>query len=383
MNISKCSMMLLVCSFAGLWFPLQLSAQGQCEHGWFPGPKLIEFDVPEAGTAPGLGTQPLANNSECAIVGTYQDANSVYHGFLRSPDGKITSFDAPVAGAAVTAGQGTMAYSINDFGVITGQVEDANNIVHGFVRYPDCHFTIFDAPGAGTGSAEGTYAYNINSWGTISGEYYDSADASHGFVRWIDGHIITFDAPDAVAASGGTYVCEETCINKEGAVTGWYYDASSAVHGYVRWPDGRFTEFDAPGASLLPFYGTIGGSINQDGTVAGYDVDSNNVAHGFVRTRDGVFTNADDPLASTATGEGTGVFSINYFGALAGTYFDVNSAFHGFSRSPSGTFDEIDAPHAGPGELQGTRPSTNNNEGEVVGWYIDGNNLNHGFLWRP
>ena len=77
MKISKSSMMFVVCAFVALLFPPQLSAQGYCDDSWFPGPKLVEFDAPNAGTAPGLGTQPFANNSECAIVGYLQDAKKV------------------------------------------------------------------------------------------------------------------------------------------------------------------------------------------------------------------------------------------------------------------------------------------------------------------
>ena len=106
----------------------------------------------------------------------------------------------------------------------------------------------------------------------------------------------------------------ETCINLEGAVTGYYYDAANGVHGFVRWRDGHFTEIDAPGASPAPFFGTLGSSINQEGTVAGYLVDSNNVAHGFVRTRAGDFTTIDDPVASTATGRARAFFRLTFSG---------------------------------------------------------------------
>jgi hypothetical protein len=272
MKIRTGSMMFVVGAFAVLMFPLQLSAQGCWPTRSSPDPQITEFDAPAAGTASGLGTTPFANNSECAIVGTYVDANTVYHGFLRTPDGKIISFDAP--GASAVANTGTLAYSINDLGVIAGLVDDSNNLTHGFIRYPDGHFTTFDAPGAGTGSGQGTFAYNINLLGTISGQYFDANSISHGFVRWIDGHITSFDAPDASPTGPGTYVCLDTCINLEGAVTGYYYDAANGVHGFVRWRDGHFTEIDAPGASPAPFFGTLGSSINQEGTVAGYFVDS-------------------------------------------------------------------------------------------------------------
>jgi hypothetical protein len=60
----------------------------------------------------------------------------VYHGFLRSPDGKIATFDAP--GADTTPGDlnGTFALSINDRGAITGYYIDTNNVSHGFVVLP-------------------------------------------------------------------------------------------------------------------------------------------------------------------------------------------------------------------------------------------------------
>ena len=85
-------------------------------------------------------------------MGFYTDTNVVAHGFLRTPDGKVTSFEAPGAGLGHGLDQGTVAYSINDLGVIAGQYQDSNYVFHGFVRYPDGSFTKFDAPGAGTGA---------------------------------------------------------------------------------------------------------------------------------------------------------------------------------------------------------------------------------------
>src|SRR5271169_3178033 len=68
------------------------------------GQELIEFDAPGAGTvsspecAPYCGTIPNGINDLGVIVGYYTDANIVPHGFLRTPGGKIVSFDAPGAG---------------------------------------------------------------------------------------------------------------------------------------------------------------------------------------------------------------------------------------------------------------------------------------------
>ena len=70
------------------------------------------------------------------ITGYYLDANNVYHGFVRNPKGKVTSFDAP--GADQTAGSfnGTFPVSINDQGAITGYYLDSNNVNHAFFVLP-------------------------------------------------------------------------------------------------------------------------------------------------------------------------------------------------------------------------------------------------------
>jgi len=66
------------------------------------------------------------------------------------------------------------------------------NSVHGFVRAPDGKLTTIDAPGQNYG----TTATGINSAGTITG-YYILADfsATHGFFRTHDGKFSTFDPP--------------------------------------------------------------------------------------------------------------------------------------------------------------------------------------------
>src|SRR5580700_8037063 len=94
--------------------------------------KIISFDAPGADTTPGdyNGTYASSINVGGLITGSYQGADTVYHGFLRSPNGKFTTFEAP--GADTTAGSynGTAPTSINDFGVITGSFYDATGLSH-------------------------------------------------------------------------------------------------------------------------------------------------------------------------------------------------------------------------------------------------------------
>jgi hypothetical protein len=379
-----------LCALAALTTSVWLSAQEeQDQHSYSYGPKLIEFDAPDAAKvsspvcAPSCGTFAYANNDLGEIVGYYTDTNVVPHGFLRTAEGHIISFDAPGAGLGADLDEGTVAYSINDLGVIAGEFQDASNVFHGFVRFRNGSFATFEALDAGTGEYQGTLAWDINLEGATAGVYDDESGVAHGFVRSPHGKITPFDPPGSVS----TYPCEETCLNSEGAITGSYYDAGNTGHGFVREPDGEITTFDAPGAGTGNYLGTTPASINQEGTITGYSMDANSVIHGFVRTRDGQFTTFNVSTAGTEPNQGTAGFSINLLGTVAGVFVDADNVMHGFSRSPRGTFATFEAPDAGTVATQpfteGTRPSTNNLQGAVTGWYIDADGLNHGFVWNP
>jgi len=145
------------------------------------------FDAPGAGSvaASGYGTFPKSINDAGAITGHCTDAHYVIHGFLRSPSGELTRFDAPGAGTIEGSGLGTFPDSINDGGTIAGRYTDAHNVIHGFLRSPSGELTRFDAPGARTieGSGLGTFPDSINDGGTIAGRYTDAHNVNHGFVR--------------------------------------------------------------------------------------------------------------------------------------------------------------------------------------------------------
>jgi hypothetical protein len=378
MKFKVSAFIISTCSIVVLAISIQLPAQAQLSTGLFGHkPEIIEFEPPGAATVTspicgsGCGTQALGNNAQGAVVGYYTDANVVPHGFLRTPDGNIISFDAPGAGLGANLNEGTVAYTISDAGVIVGQFEDPSEVYHGFVRYPDGSFATFDAPGAGTGANQGTWADSINTEGATAGFYIDGSNVVHGFARSRQGEISSFDPSGSVSTS----VCEETCINAAGAITGTWGDSSGASHGFVREPDGTITSFDAPEAP----YSIGSASINAEGTTTGYFFNSSGVAVSFIRTRGGEITTFEVPGAA---GLGTAAFSINVFGAVTGEFFDANNVMHGFSRSAAGAFTTFDAPGAGTtaNAFQGTRPSTNNFSGAITGWWVDGNGVNHGFV---
>jgi hypothetical protein len=333
--------------------------------------KIITFDAPGAGTGSGQGTLPISINSARTIAGLTRDANLVRHGFLRDKHGKFTVFDDKNAGTG--SGQGTRGYSINPSGAITGWFDDATTGAgRGYVRAPDGTITNFDAKDAGTGVGQGTFPWGdgmINPSGAITGWYTDSNNASHGFVRAPDGTITEFDVP---GDSGGTVPYGG--INPSGTVAGYYCDSSNC-YGFLRSPKGHFTKFSVSGAVL-----TAAESINAAGATTGWWQDANSAYHGFVRAPHGKIVRFDPLGAGTGSGQGTIPWAINDAGVISGQYQDANNVYHGFVRAPDGTITRYDVPGAGTGSGQGTQPSVINNPGAITGDYIDASGVFHGYL---
>jgi hypothetical protein len=345
-------------------------------------PVFTEFDAPQAGTHSGQGTFPQDNNPAGTITGYYIDAATVFHGFLRTTDRAITSFDPPGSGTLKGSSQGTVPLSIDTAGEIVGQFQDENYLFHGFLRAVDATFTIIDAPNAGTAANQGTIAGSINSQGVIAGYYIDANNMFHGFERAPDGAITTFDDP---GEGTGTYrgtveTPTEQGLNGAGQIIGYYVDSDNVDHGYLRSPDGStFTTIDGPEAAYTLLVG-----LTPNGSIAGYFGDANNVAHGLLRSPEGCLTTFDDPNAGTGSNQGTYVLGVNPPGAITGLYTDTGNTNHGYVRAIDGSFTTFDAPHAAAGSIYaGTRPVNINPAGAVAGYYVDNNNVTHGFLWAP
>ncbi|HWY16459.1 MAG TPA: hypothetical protein VNX86_15090 [Rhizomicrobium sp.] len=209
-------------------------------------------------------------------------------------------------------------------------------------------FTVIDVPGASF-----TVAESISD-GTITG-YSDGS----GFVRTPDGTFTEFSAPNAVF---GTF---PVSVNN-GAVTGYYVDSSGVNHGFVRATDGTITEFDASGSG-----GTSPASINKRGLITGTYVDGNN-SHGFVRAADGTITMFDAPKSTYTLATG-----INADGTITGSYSD-GSALLGFVRATDGTFTTFNAGSSGNNDVFSI-----DSKGQVAGYYMLNNDgVPHGFMRR-
>lgn len=352
--------------------------------------RIISFDAPGADTTAGdfNGTVATGINNWGTITGYFIDVTNVAHGFLRSPKGSFTTFEAP--GADTTAGSfnGTSVNSIKDLGAVAGEYWDANGFGHGFLRTPEGKFTTFDVPGAG---GYGTTPIALNIEGAVVGYYTDSNYLFHAFLRRPDGTFGTWVGPDACDTNGsqGCYGTGASNINAFGTIAGGWADNSGNFvhHDFLRRADGKLTTFDAPGAGTGSNQGTgcpgCFSGLNQFGATAGIYIDANNVQHGFLRSREGKFTTFDAPGAGTDTYQGTGCPSdcptiLNDWGAITGVYIDANYVPHGYLRSPEGKFATID-----PQGSAGTLPSSMNDLGSITGYYIDANNVFHGFLTIP
>jgi hypothetical protein len=196
----------------------------------FDPPGSLETDIPnspinDAGVITGDYLVCTADFSSCAI-----------NGFVRARNGAIKTFSVPGAGGDASSFQGTFPQAINDEGAITGLYIDGNTVVHGFVRARNGSLTTFDVPGACTAvpppascTYGGTWAYSINQWGAITGVFYGEDGVAHSFWRTADGSIHTFDARGAADTAA-------VSINFWGQITGQAFDSSGVVHGFVLKP---------------------------------------------------------------------------------------------------------------------------------------------------
>src|SRR6266446_1512913 len=123
---------------------------------------ITAFDPP--GTDPSQGSRADSINAEGLVVGSYRDANFAFHGYIRFPDGTFKTVDSPGVPGAMDV------VSVNTAGTSTGFF---SNNPHGFVRSFDGTITTFDVQGAGTGGC-GTAPSSLNDAGTITGSFLDS-----------------------------------------------------------------------------------------------------------------------------------------------------------------------------------------------------------------
>jgi hypothetical protein len=301
----------------GVYYGFLRNADGKTKSFTAPGADTTHEDF--------NGTYPMAINSRGAVTGTYQGMDEVLHGFLREPNGSYVQIDVAEPGTA--AFQGTWPTSINDKGDVAGFYFDGNG-THGFVRSRNGTITTFNNPNA----ANGTYValeQGLNDDGAIVGWYFDANFVAYGYVREPDG---TFKTVEPDASSPGTLVGG---INNSGASTGYYADTTGLFYSFLRKKDGTTTVFQASGGDAVE--GVVAFTLNCGDEITGVTVDSNNANHGFVRFANGKIKTFDAASPNTGTGsnQGTRPTTINDAGEIIGYYVDENNVSHGFIRYPS------------------------------------------------
>lgn len=325
------------------------------------------FDPPgSAQTAPGNV------NASGQVAGTYFDSSFGQHGFVRNPDGTITSFDIPGFIPTIIMTQQ---------GVVVGTYFDAIG-PHIFERAPNGAITTLEFPSPGAF----IYAVVVNTAGEIGGGFVDPNGNVSGFLRAPSGKFTLFPVPQALVPS--FFLPNITALMQNGTLVGSYIDASFTSHGYLLSADGNFTTFDAPNA--VPSFSGGPSSVNNSGTITGFfnDGSKNGDLRVFLRDPKGVFSTFDIPQLGTIPV----VAVINSSGAVAGNVENVvcgavscTTTLASFERAGNGTVKQVNDPQAvvGTQAAQGTAIVGINPAGVMVGYYFDTNGVQHGFVAKP
>jgi hypothetical protein len=280
--------------------------------------KYSTFTVP-----PAVTLSVNAINNYGTISGYYYDASNNVISFVRSSNGKLTYYSDP----ADTATPGfTRGFQINDQGTVAGQFYNSAALEYSGYLFNNGHFSTFNVPDEPAGST--TAAVGINDLGTqICGWFAAYPDFSPQ-----EAFISSYGKVELFAVHGSTVTA---CfgLNNRGYAVGTYEVSSGAIRGFLRSPNGEITDIDFPGAPLTPgtapCVGTIAGTqpfgINDNGVISGHFWDSEYNEHGFLRYPNGIYQQFDIPGAYQTSGG-----SLNDAGTVVGHYADSSCNSYGY-----------------------------------------------------
>lgn len=325
---------------------------------------LVAFDIPGGGSQNGHGTYVNGVNISGDVTGNVIDDSGQSSGFVRDADGTVTVF---------TGAANADTHAIDIAGsTVNGYYTGADGHNHGFIHFLDGTITTFDPK-----HSTGTQSIATNRGHDIAGQFTDSSRGGlqRGFLRKArSGRFETFDG-NPTARTFGTFV---TGLSNTPNIVGFWFDASSAMHGFWRARNGFIVPIDIDGAGTGALQGTQPESVNLGGDIAGFYTDGSGKRHGFLRTRTGTVETFDAPGAVT-----TVVASINRDRKIAGYFIDASGIAHGFVRSRHGNFKVFDAPGAALEPSRGTFVSDINEFGAVSGEVYDHQFGAHGFEGTP
>jgi hypothetical protein len=134
---------------------------------------FTKFDVNETT----LFTEVEGINNFGTAIGNFSIFRAFTQGFVRTVDGTITPLPTPetIGGKTVFA---IFYSSINDAGVTVGSFQDPDENFFGFVRGPQGNYTLVQNPANPASSG----LTGINNRGTAAGTYLDDAGRSRAFI---------------------------------------------------------------------------------------------------------------------------------------------------------------------------------------------------------
>jgi len=262
-------------------------------------------------------------------------------------------------------------------------------VPQGFIRYPDGRITSFGTASGLPGSATGFWAQpvSINDAGEVVGNSPDVALGSEVFIRSPAGAF-----QYSSLSQGAIYSTVVTGLNAGGAIVA-YYNNGAIGNGFLWDGEGNppnIDNFDFTTISLPGSVATVPTGINADGTVVGtYIYTKGGSSQDFVRYSDGTYETLSTP-AGTTPGCATGIslsgivynppppaLTINNRGSIVGCYTSASGVGSGFVRFEDGSL--ITLTHLGSKQ---TIPTAINNSDVITGSYSDGTGM-VGFILEP
>ena len=315
----------------------------------FSGDTIVEF--PEA-----AATYADFINAAGVIVGSYVDADGLYHVYAFITGGPYTALDY----LDVSNLEYFFLHGITDTNVVVSRAKAMGDVPRTYVGTFRQGLQELKYPGGVS-----TEGWNINQDGSVVGNYESADGRRHGFIaRLTEGT----DTPPAVVFPDFTYTFENIDVP---GVDFLELTASSEFEDYAgntRSPDGEkivgftlidgvFTTYDFPGSKNTFFY-----ALGNNGTAAGHYEDSDGLFHGVV-LENGELRQYDFPGAVQTEIHGIS----DTTGALTGNYIDDSGSHRGFSGD---TIVEY------PGASE-TYADFINADGVIIGNYVDTDGLYH------
>ena len=308
------------------------------------------------------------------VVGSYVDAEGIYHAYLRGPGGSFATLGLPIVlnleyfflhginNALIAVGRAkavgdvprtyagnpvalqelkfpgsvsTEGWNVNQDNSIVGHYDSPDGRRHGFIAKPkegtpqsrpgvvppalNYTFESIDVPGvdflAVTASSDfGDYAGNMRS----------TDDEKDVAFTLINGVFTTYDFPD----SQGTYFY---ALGNDGQAAGHYQDSDGMYHGVIL-ENGELRQYDFPDAVQTEIYGLS----DATGALTGSYIDASGVRRGF----------SGDTIVEAPGASATYADFVSWTGHIVGSYVDAEGIYHAYMRSSVGRFLSIDLPNA-------------------------------------